>query len=281
MPKGEIQNRDRDESQDLSGVPLAGGSRLGELPEDLANERGDMDTYALKAAEQMAPDMASAQRGRVDAALTGVGSPKIDYSVRSVFDSRPVNAIEFNLWFGVEWPSAPDFADFSALVQSFYVPAGYVACLRRVDIVAEVDGNSMTPYDGTCEIMVNNAVMDPLQVPPGPVASNGSSASQEPGIVFLLPGSIDTFILADENLSVGVRLTFVDSGLLRPSLRVGFHGSFLLKTGVPAQFQAANEAGRARSAVTASRADLSSEGLMAKRRRKVPFPSVPLIHGPK
>lgn len=97
MPKGEFENRDRDEGPDLSGIPLAGG--LGELPEDLANERGDLDTYATRAAGNMSPDMVSASRGKMDAGETGLGSPKIDYGVRSVYDSRPVNTREFNLWF--------------------------------------------------------------------------------------------------------------------------------------------------------------------------------------
>lgn len=100
MPKGEFENRDRDEAADLGAIPLAGGG-LGELPETLSRERGDLDTYATRAAGNMSPDMVSANRGRMDAGVTGLGSPKIDYGVRSVYDSRPINTREFNLWFTV------------------------------------------------------------------------------------------------------------------------------------------------------------------------------------
>ena len=160
--KGEFQNRDRDEASDLSGIPLAGG--LGELPEDLSDERGDLNTFALKAAENMSPDMASAQTSRVDAALTGVGSPKIDYSVRSIFDSRPINAREFNLWFSAEGDDAAP-VEIEVFRKCFFVPEGYVAVLRGVTILL---GPAITPpfanYDGLLRIATDGSVTDPPDV---------------------------------------------------------------------------------------------------------------------
>jgi hypothetical protein len=279
MPKGEFQNRDRDESND-TGIPLL-GDELGELSEELADERGDLDTYSTHLGPPSHPDMQISAQDRSDAARTGLGSPTLDFTVRSIFDSRPTQAKEFNLWFGVSWPCSSDFADNTALNQCFFVPAGYVACLRRVELVAEADPLSMLPYEGYLEVMADNAVRDPIDVPPGPVASNGSSADQVPGIMFTLPARVDTFVLIDEKLSVGARLTFAAASLQRPNLRVGFHGTFLLKTGVPAMFQAANEAGRARTAVTSSAADIgniaSGSDLVVRKRRRIPFAHVPLL----
>lgn len=281
MPKGEIQNRDRDETSDLSGIPLAGGG-LGELPEDLSRERGDLDTYALRAAENMAPDMASAQRGRVDAGETGVGSPKIDYSVRSIFDSRPINAREFNLWFVTDLESEPPpDLDIGVFAKSFFVPAGYVACLRGVTILLTP---ALVPefnnYDGLLAISVNGAIVDPPQVIVGPTV--GNSVLTQINIPFQSNQEVETFVLADENSSVGVFLDIGTQGQAFDSanMQVGFRGAFLLKTGVPGQFQAANEAGRARSAVVSTKNDLAlttGEGVTVRRRPRVPFPNVPIL----
>lgn len=277
--KGEFENRDRDEGSDLSGIPLAGS--LGELPEDLSNERGDLNTYALRAAENMSPDMASAQRGRVDAAETGVGSPKIDYSVRSIYDSRPINSREFNLWFTAVGDDA-SAVQIEVFRNCFIVPAGYVAVLRGVTILV---GPPLIPdftnYDGVLRIAVNGAIVDPPDVTVGPEFGAPASVLSQLEIPFQTNQEVETFVLADEAQTVGV---FLDIGTASPeadNLQVGFRGAFLLKTGVPAQFQAANEAGRARVAVTSSNADFrniaSAEGVTITKRKRVPFPNVPIL----
>lgn len=278
MPKGEIQNRDRDEAEDLSGIPLAG---FGELPEDLSDERGDLDTYGLKPAEQLLPDMASAQVSRADADLTGVGSPRIDYSVRSTFDTRPINAREFNLWFTADTASEPPPALTIDVFRScFFVPDGYVALVRGVTVLLSPP---ITPefnnYDGLLAVAVNGARVDPPDVPIGPV--NGNSVLSQTDTPFQTNQEILTHVLADQNSTVGLFLDVGSAAFDSANLQVGFRGVLLLKTGVPAQFQAANEAGRARAAVTASASDLkniaSSEGLIANKRRKVPFANVPIL----
>ncbi len=281
MPKGEIQNRDRDEGSDLSGIPLAGG--LGELPEDLSNERGDLDNYALRAAQQMSPDMASAERSRVDASGTGLGSPKIDYSVRSVYDSRPINHREFNLWFQAQINDEPPaVADLTIFRSTFFVPDGYVMVLRDVTILLQAFVNLLN-YDGTLSIIVNGGIVDPINVIAGPVIADAQPV--QTAIPFRDGEKVDTFVFGDEGDSVGLDIAISGApGFTFETvdfIQVGFHGQFLLKTGVPAQFQAANEAGRARSAVTSNAGDLSnitsSDGVIARRRKKVPFPNVPIL----
>lgn len=285
MPKGEFQNRDRDESSDLAGIPLVGG--LGELPEDLSNERGDLATYALKAAENMSPDMASAQRGRMDARDTGVGSPKIDYNVRSVYDSRPINHREFNLWFQGEITSEPPAVMTMPIFRScFFVPSGYVMVLREVTFLVQ-PFSSLLNYDLSFSIIVNGGIVDPMQVETGPEI--GDALPVQLAILARDGEATKTFVFGDEGDSVGVDVQIAGLPDFETTdatfIQVGYYGQFLLKTGVPAQFQAANEAGRARSAVTSSAADFrnigSSEGVTAKRTRKVPFPNVPILRGGK
>lgn len=278
MPKGEFENRDRDESSDLSGIPLAGG--LGELPEDLATERGDLDNYALRAAANVAPDMVSAQRSRIDAGETGLGSPKIDYSVRSIFDSRPVNSREFNLWFFGEIAPETEF-DIEVFRKCFFVPQGYV-CVLREAIIVQAPQLTIPLVDGFASIMIDGAIVDPPDVEVGPDFNN-TGISQD-AIAFQSNEPIPTFILADEGQAVGLDIEFFDDTFVpsNENVEVGFRGHFLLKTGVPAQFQAANEAGRAKAAVTSNRNDLAlsaGQGVALRGRRRVPFPNVPILRG--
>jgi hypothetical protein len=278
MPKGEFENRDRDEASELSGIPLAGG--LGEIPESLANERGDLDSYATRAAENMAPDMARAQVGRVDAAETGLGSPKIDYGVRSIYDSRPINHREFNLWFEREIDEGGDANDMEFARNCFVVPQGYVAILRRCAVIVPPPA-TLTNYDGTMNILVNGSIIDPPQVIAGQEVDEVEPAQR--AIPWRSNVAVDTFVFADEGSTVGLELVLVSGTTLETDeLQIGFYGQLLLKTGVPAQFQAANEAGRARTADTSSRSDLAisdSSGVTIKRRKRNPFPGVPLLKG--
>lgn len=287
MPKGEFENRDRDESSDFDGIPLAGGG-LGELSEDLANERGDLATYSLRAAENMAPDMARAAAARIDAAETGLGSPSIDYTVRSIYDSRPSNHREFNLWFERIIGAHADPDSMLWARKCFFVPAGYVAVLRSATVIVKAAA-SLSNYDGLLEFLVNGATYDPMQVTVGPGVGPGAGVSTPDQIMIPWRSNapVSTFIIADENDSIGLNLSFapgITSPITQSELQIGFYGQFLLKTGVPAQFQPANEAGRAKTAVTSSRNDLaiqSSDGIMAKSRRRIPFANVPILRNPK
>lgn len=276
--KGDLQNRDRDEASDLSGIPLAG---LGELSEEIADERGDLDTYHTLPAENTKPDQMRAQIARQQAKDTGLGSPVLDYTVRSVYDSRPVSGRDFNLWFKTTGDGCGNDT-YLGLRNCFYVPTGYVAVIRKVQLLFP-DTASIQEYSALVQIQVNSATVDPELVTVGGAVGQ-STPSQLVGIPVRDPGEIETFIIADERQLVGVLLTDVTdfSAMTNQFIYVGFHGNFLLKTGVPASLQIANIGRRAQSAETSSAADINSIGpsgadLVVRRRRKLPFRDVPIL----
>lgn len=289
MAKGELENRDEDE---LGWTPLPG---MGELSEELSEERGDLDSYSTR---QLAGDVpADVQVGRsaTDAVRnTGIGSPAIDFQVRSTFDSRPVNGRDFNIWVGADKNSEIGHQDFELTVfnKAWQVPRGLVAVLRAVTIL-QVPGDDLgTLFDGTLQIMIDNVVKEPPTVRLGPsigVPGGDTVLSQEP-IPYHTGVPVDTFLIADENLFVGVDINPILLGFqdnYNSMLRVGFHGTFLQKTGVPAQFQIANKAGQAYAAETVAPQSFGGGGpsgsdFLVKRRKRVsPFARIPLVNAPK
>lgn len=276
--KGELQNRDRDEGSDLANVPLAG---MGELPEDLANERGDLNTYALKALSDVSPDMVSAAQGRADEKMTGLGSPTMDYTVRSVYDSRPPSGKDFNLWFRADQPVCGS-QDFTGFARAWQVPAGYMAVVRGVRILMDPTSDPGIPYHGLFRLLVNGASLEPEQMIVGQGNAN-SVPVQLQGIPFRDgDDGISTFVIADEYQFVGVEFPFISTGF-NVNPYVGFYGNFLLKTGRPAMFEPSNLAGVSRSANTVTKADLgdiaTGDAVVSRRRKKVAFPNVPILRG--
>jgi hypothetical protein len=294
MPKGEFENRDRDESSDLRGIPLAG---LGELPEDISRERGDLRSYSLDTSKAQNPDMARASESRADARTTGLGSPAMDYTVRSVYDSRPTSGRDFNLWFQNTPKTAEhgaEFPGFSALRKCFSVPDGWVAVVRKVFFrctPTNVTPTNLFNYDARIALCINGAIVDPERVPIGPGSSTGDPV-QIVGIPVNDQDVFETFQIADQNQFVGVDLTgFPEEGSFTAfDVLIGFYGQFLLKTGRPAMFEPANLAGRALTANTSSARDLagipsnpgpSGADLVRKTRRNVPFANVPILRKPR
>lgn len=273
MANGEIENRDAEE--------------LGDLPEELGIERGELDTISARAATgPMFPEMESAQAARSDLKRTGLGAPLLDFTVRSVFDSRPVNARDFNAWFhpAVGGEGIPN--EYVCLRKCFQTPPGYVTCVRKVTVMASTQAE-FVQVAGFVKLLVDEATVDPPELVTGPVDVNFAEAT---GIPFNACDSFDTFTLVDEGHWVGVDISMNDTpddGNVWATLRVGFYGQFLLKTGVPPLFQAANQGGRATSARTVpAGAAVGSQGLtpgvtLKRRRARDPFAGVPHVNDPR
>lgn len=296
MPKGEFENRDRDEATGLSGIPLAG---IGELPEDLADERGDRRTYNLDTSAADQPDLARAADARESAGRTGLGSPVLDYTVRSVYDSRPNSSRDFNQWY-TSASSNPNHLEnnFAGLRQCFFVPQGYVAVVRKLSFRMDPTTDMGSPngdnargawYDALVRLLVNGATVDPEVFESGP-QGGASVPVRFAGIPMRDGDDVETWAIADEGFSIGVQISGFQTGTgqtvaNQPHINVGFYGNLLLKTGRPAMFEPANLAGRVPSAVTASARDLSGipsgDNLVARQRRKnIPFANVPLLRKP-
>lgn len=116
MANDEFENRD---------------DELGELPEDISFERGDLADYQKEAyyvPGGAPPDVA--EQSRIGGEITGApeGSPGYDVGVQSVFDTRPINATDFiaatNGYVSIDSPN------YTAL--TYIVPQGKVAIIRGI-----------------------------------------------------------------------------------------------------------------------------------------------------
>lgn len=284
MAKGEFENREAEEL----GIPGLPG--MGELSEELADERGELDSYSTRQLANGVPADIQAGKAATDqVARTGVGSPSIDYQVRSVYDSRPVNGRDFNLWFTPGFNTIP-LADLGTLLKCWQVPRGMVAVLRGVTVIQAPQVGELEVVDGTLRIQIDGVTKEPPTVRLGPSLGSFTELAQS-NIPYYSGVTIETFLIADENLFVGAAIDPVTSVPLDAgSFLLGFHGQFLQKTGVPAQFQIANKAGQAMTADTVSPQSLSSAAnggpsgkdfLVRRRRRVSAYEKIPLINTPK
>lgn len=259
-PRGEFENRDRDEG-------------TGDLPETLGLER--VELFDPGSARTSVPtDMRQNADRRASADSAPLGTPGIDYDVRSIYDSRPVNAKDFNLWF--EFGIQEAALDLITFRRCFAVPFGYVAVVREVTFLFEpvevVDGT----YDGTARILVDGNNVDPMVVKVVPFSAGLTNVVQTAGILWQSGQPIKTFTLADQEQFIGVDVELAnDQEALQDTFQVGFYGQFLQRTNVPTQFQAANKAGSAPPKITLP--PQTRGGMPRPLRSRQPFPDVPLM----
>lgn len=154
------------------------------------------------------------------------GEPPIDFTVRSVYDSRPVQGQDFNITAIVTQIVQPGNNDCS-----FTVPQGYVAVVRRLHhfVTNPPVGVGINRSDALCSILLDNADY--------PYNKNIPVGWESDDIVNL-------FMIADEFQTVTTRFVFSAVVLETSALYVTFYGNLLLKTGRPAQFEIANPAAR-------------------------------------
>jgi hypothetical protein len=249
--------------------------QLGELPPDLLRERGE-DTMLNDRPGSLPPDMARSDAVRKAAAEAGIGGPVLDYGVRGVYDSRPVNAIDFNQTYLLNLANAYNFVAQPAMLQ---VPQGRVAVLRRVEfsdpgsvtgIVSaytfpSVVADNLLLVDYYVQVLRNAGVVQPIDMRvPGTVGFNYKDAIPIKG-----GDSIDTFLIYDEGEQIG--LNFYLSSAAVGEVFVKLYGNLLPKTGVPANFEIANKAAGTPARVMASQADLQSAPSLADSRGASPM----------
>lgn len=216
--KGELENRDREE--------------LGDLPEDQAILRGELDRYSPAKGAVPADMLGNADKRRA-AGNTPLGSPMSDFDVRSTYDSRPVWGRDFNQWFGSGEIAPNPLTFFNCLV----VPVGYVMVLRKVQLWAST---LLTLSEWPYQVAVTKNLG---QVMPEVLTRSGPS-EVFPGIMMASQDEFECFVVADEYDTLGIQFLDTDNSPLPDAqVRVGFYGNLLLKTGVPSQFQVANYAG--------------------------------------
>lgn len=171
-----------------------------------------------------ASDMRQASAARTAMAGAPLGSPPTDYDVRSVYDSRPVSAFDFNIVVSM----AVSGGCVTATPAFFTVPQGYVAVLREVETWVDPPVAMSLRADVTVSLQINGSdVPYNVAIPVG----NGTLEN------------IKCFAIADEYQQMGVLFpTFPTPGAY--TLYAQLYGNFILKTGRPAQFEIANYAGK-------------------------------------
>lgn len=158
-------------------------------------------------------------KARDDAAKTPLGQPPKPVDVRSVYDTRPVNAFDFNI-------SASD-ATLSTDTQAslfFQVPEGFVCVLRNFDIWMEPGPTGLE----------RSAFLWSLQL-------NGGDYPYNLNVPFGVMVDRETcFMIANEFNTVGLRI--VANGGVFPigSVFARFYGNFLLKSGLPPNLEIGN-----------------------------------------
>jgi hypothetical protein len=242
-PRGEFENRDREEMD------------LGDLPHDLAVERGEQygarDDYS-----RLPSDMRNAGAQQKVVKGTPYGAPELDFNVRSVFDSRPVNGFDFKQTYTQDIdPYAPGAG--STFQECMVVPAGYVAVLREIEFLTPhfVAGGVIVNnlgYDLEVWTMKNSAIIAPLSLAPSP------SGAVQRGNFVKTPGTVKTFQVYDEYETIGVQFITYLLTVGTFEYNVSFSGSMILKTGVAANFAVANLAGTKPISNAAPAADIES-----------------------
>jgi hypothetical protein len=159
---------------------------------------------------------------RADLARTPLGSPPVDYDVRSVYDVRPVAAFDFNV-ISSQSSSGPG----SQLFVEMIVPDGLVAVFRAADMWFE-------PIPPSIGALRSNYVYS--------LALNRSDYPNNFGFMGIAIDDEKFFMLADEGNSIG----FNFYGLFNSTTAyVRFRGTFQLKSEVPLPFEIANPTHRA------------------------------------
>lgn len=174
------------------------------------------------------PDVASAEAARIAQSLAPIGSPNVEAGVRSVYDSRPINGGDFNVYSST---STPQCGGTTYIPAGFTVPQGYVAILKLTDAWMEPP-----------KVLTNRSqVTVSLQVNGGLVNQNvdiamGNDTGDRP---------VSSFVIADEGQVVTARIIDVGNTWgAAGKANIRLYGNLLLKTGRPANLEVANIVGQ-------------------------------------
>lgn len=226
---------------------------LGELTRGIATERGELDEYDLRGPAGVPPQnpggsaaVADLQRatGIVDYTennRVSLRPPALLYQVVSTYDSRPIQAYDFqdSECSTINWGGVPPvFAPFNAL--TFIVPENTVAILRQFRYQV-IDAPVNAVVEGDCWLQSDLFVNDL------PVREYNKMT-----LPVFMEDAFDCFVIVDERLEIRLRLSIFDpnntefsqalNGLSAPVI-ASFYGNLILKTGVPVEFEIANAIG--------------------------------------
>lgn len=155
-----------------------------------------------------------------------IGEPPADFSVRSIYDSRPVQGFDFNQILSTGATSV------ASSEVSFDVPPGLVAVVRKVHIWIEP----------LIVLTSRSNVLFSLATQHARVQYNENIPVGDENLQ-----PLEFFLIVDENQSVGAFVTLnVPSAI---NVFMHFYGNFLVKTGRAAPFEIANKVGETKLAL--------------------------------
>ena len=184
---------------------------------------------------QAPPDMANPPGADLlgDAAATAemiaapLGGPATDFSIRSVYDSRPVNAYDFNYSQAVEVTNANGAGTTVLWAANFSAPNGYRAIPRKWDIFLDPPHAVGPPADSLVSITQSNAAIPNNQ---NIILGLGTD---EP---------IETFFVCEENTVFGASgATSLIPADTTVNVNVNVHGNLIPVSQVAAPYSIANE----------------------------------------
>jgi hypothetical protein len=225
---------------------------LGELTRGIATERGELADYDLKGPSNVPPQSPGSASAVADLSrdtglvrdTQGYVSPRppaLLYQVVSTFDSRPIQAYDFqdSECSFISWGGAPPtFAPFDAV--TYIVPENTVAVVRHFRYQV-IDAPVNAVVEGDCwlqsDIFVNDLPVREYNKMVHPV---------------FMEDPFPCFIIVDERLEIRLQLSVFDplntefaaalNGVGAPVI-ANIYGTLILKTGVPVEFEIANAIG--------------------------------------
>lgn len=160
------------------------------------------------------------QKARADQEATPLGAPPKPVDVRSVYDTRPINAFDFNI------PATVATVSTATNVTAFFqVPEGFIAVLRNFDIWFEPNPVGVNKSNFNWSLQLNGG-----DYPYNIAVPFGDAVDRE-----------TCFMIANEFNTVGIRIRAVAPGAFATGFAfVRFYGNFLLKSGLPALLEIGN-----------------------------------------
>lgn len=205
---------------------------LGSLPEDLRRERGTLtreEGAAVPPGTGLPPDI---QRQEGVQAIPTLENRLMSQgaNVRSVYDSRPINARDF-IETQFTTISVP-FSDPGIIVTNFnyFIPGGYVGVLRGFHYEVETPIGTADRSTFRCSILVN----DIIDLGYENLFLGQVTPKYEPCFILVPLGGKLTFrfILTGDDVA--------DAGVSDLPVYVELYGNLLLSQGVPLPFEIAN-----------------------------------------
>ncbi|MEE9119410.1 MAG: hypothetical protein V3U02_12565 [Calditrichia bacterium] len=200
---------------------------LGELPEDITRERSEFRTYLKKPST---PDEAKQDIGyqyEKQRSAKEVGTVPLAGNTIAHYDSRPINALDFNHTSYDTWTVTGGAGD-TLVSTTFTIPNGYNAALRgyRYAMVPTV---AFAPNQLLLDLQVNGVA---------PLNYQGLMRGQ------VIAGFIPTWLLAGPGDTIGMFFTAVvalgGAGALR-EVHIEMVGNLVLDTGLPLQQEFSNK----------------------------------------